>query len=404
MLALTNGVLIDGTENDPVKSATVLIEGNRIKAAGANVEIPEGSEVIDLKGKTILPGLIDTHLHAGGTVEMGPGKPAFCGSAGSVDYSDARESALKWGITTWRSGGDYFPDIQETSEKVKAGKLRGPRIFYHGPQIQAVNGHPGSTVWKGDPETCAAAGRFVTNPDEVRATVRELAAAGIPYIKIMMCELDIWQYPKKTPRLSDEIVSACVDEAHKLGCRVTVHCECPRDALVAVKAGTDSAEHIFTAGGEPAEVPDELIPLMVKQKTFVAPTLTYTRRLEKSFPQAPPRFETVRKIIKDMSDAGVRVVVGTDSGAPYIYFGETAHLEMQEMVALGISPKKALLGATRYAAECLGIEDELGTIEVGKLADITVVDGNPLDDISTTMNIAYVIKDGEIIAEHCLSK
>lgn len=404
MLALINGVLIDGTENDPVQSAAVLIDGNRIKAAGAGIEIPDGSEILDMRGKTILPGLIDTHLHAGGTVEMGPGKPAFCGSAGSVDYSDARESALRWGITTWRSGGDYFPDIQETSEKVKTGKLRGPRIFYHGPQIQAVNGHPGSTVWKSDPETCAAAGRFPTTPDEVREIVRELAAAGIPYIKIMMCELDIWQFPRKTPRLSDEVVAACVDEAHKHGCRVTVHCECPRDAMVAVRAQADSAEHIFTAGGEPADVPEELIPLMVKQKTFVAPTLTFTKGTEAAFPMAPPRFELLRKIIKDISDAGVRVVVGTDSGAPNVYFGKTAHLEMQEMVGLGISPKKALLGATRYAAECLGVEDELGTVEAGKLADITVVDGNPLEDISNTMNIAYVIKDGEIMAEHSLSK
>ncbi|MCL2492950.1 MAG: amidohydrolase family protein [Clostridiales bacterium] len=407
MLALINGVLFDGTGSAPVKSAAVLIEGNKIKAAGAGVEIPGGTKIIDLKGKTILPGFIDTHVHAGGTVELRPNWPTFGGAAFSVDYSDARESALRWGVTTLRSAGDYFPDIQEASRKIAEGKLRGPRLYYHGPQIQAHNGHPAGTIWRNDPETCAKAGRYVKTPEEARAAVREIAGYGINYIKTMMCELNIWDYPATVPRLSNEVIAAIVDEAHLHGKRVTIHCERPTDAYFAVSCGAESVEHIFTFGGSPTDVPEDMIPMMVKKGTFVAPTLTGTKAFELT-KQEPKdveykRYAMVKKIVKDISDAGVRIVVGTDSGAPDVMFGRSAHQEMQNLVDAGVSPKNALLGATRYAAECLGTEKEFGTIEPGKYADVVVVDGDPLTDISATMNIALVIKDGSVMEDRMLS-
>ena len=276
MLVLTNGLLIDGLGGEPVPKATVVVEGNRISACGPQVQYPESATVVDLKGRTILPGLIDTHIHAGGTVELKPGKPNFGGADFTNDFADARESCIHNGVTSFRSGGDFFPDIKLVRDKVAAGKLIGPRIFFHGPIFQPPNGHPAYTVWQADPIVLKYAARFVDDPAVAREEVKKLVAEGVDYIKVIVGCLDVWNYPRKVNKVTVPVLAALADETHKQGRRISVHCECPLDALDAVRVGADSIEHIINVGADPIDVPEELVQRIVSQGTFVVPTLTIT--------------------------------------------------------------------------------------------------------------------------------
>jgi imidazolonepropionase-like amidohydrolase len=398
MLVLNNATLINGKAKKPIENQKVLVDGNRIADVGEGVRYPESAQVMDLKGYTILPGLIDLHVHCGGIVKLKPGEPNFVDMKASNKYQDAREYSIANGVTTLRSCGDFFPDTVIVRDELAAGRLSGPRFFVTGMQFTAPGGHPAYTIMSGDKYILEHSIKLADDPVKARADVRMLVDGGVDYIKAQLSSLDVWNYPRKVPKLSLKVLEAIIDEAHKCNRRVIVHSETPQDGFDAAKRGADSLEHFLVPGAGSAEVPEGLIEILVEQGTHVVPTMSITK-LYSSHSPGPKRYAELEAIIKRFYEAGVNISTGTDAGAPDIQFGEAVHNDMECMVAAGMSPMDTIIATTGKAAENLGKQDELGTIEKGKLADMIVVAGNPAQHIGDAKNIKLVMKDGKIMVD-----
>jgi imidazolonepropionase-like amidohydrolase len=186
VLALTNGRLIDGTGRDPVEKISIIIDGNRIKSVGPSNSFPGNANVVDLQDLTVMPGLIDCHLHLGGLTVDRPGKAigrvSFADMASffwdySRNYAHRRRLAIENGVTTIRSAGDHYPHIIRLRDKIAADKLVGPRIFAPGPTITAPGGHPAGTIYKGNRYIIENATRQIEDVDSAREEVRDLSKA-----------------------------------------------------------------------------------------------------------------------------------------------------------------------------------------------------------------------------------
>jgi imidazolonepropionase-like amidohydrolase len=354
---------------------------------------------MDLKGYTILPGLIDLHVHCGGIVKLKEGEPNFVDMKDSNKYEEARKHSIANGVTTLRSCGDFFPDTVIVRDELASGKLPGPRFFVSGMQFTAPGGHPAYTIMSGDPHILKYSIKLVDNPQKAREDVRMLIDGGVDYIKAQLSSLDSWNYPRRLPKLDLDVLEAIIDETHKLNHKTIVHAETPQDAYDAVKRGADSVEHLVVVRAPSADVPEGMIELMVKQGTHVVPTMYITKAYTETNPP-PKRYTDLKNVIKLLYDAGVNITTGTDAGAPDIQFGEATHLDMECMVEAGMSPMDTIIATTGKAAENLGKQKDLGTIEKGKLADLIVISGDPLVNIANTKNVKLVMKDGNILVNH----
>ncbi len=224
MLALTNVRLIDGTGRDPIQNMAITIDGNRIRS----VE-PAGShcgemDTVSLQGLTVMPGLIDCHLHLGGLTVDRPGKAigkvSFTDMVSffwdySRNYARRRQLAIESGVTTIRSAGDHYPHIIRLREKIAAGKLVGPRIFAPRPTITAPGGHPAGTIYKGNRYIIENAVRQIADVNIAREEVRRLVKGGVDCIKAIYSDIDPMDITHKIPRLSLDVLEALADEAHR---------------------------------------------------------------------------------------------------------------------------------------------------------------------------------------------
>lgn len=406
MLAFKNANVIDGTGSAPVPGTTVLVDGKKIAAVGKDVSIPDGATVIDLKGKTLMPGLMESHAHLGGR-DFPPGLDS---AKQSYDYAPMRDYTLAAGVTTIRSCGDWMQDSIATRDKIEQGVLRGPRLICSGKQFQRRDAHPSRTIWGNDPGTCANAGAFPDTPEEARELVREISAAGSNYIKIIVAHSFIFIYPEKFAPLSDDILEAIVDEAHKHGMWVMVHIDSAPDAIKMVRYGADEINHLIAMGL--AEIPDEadydeLFQLMVEKGTWFVPTITIVRTYNHLIAErgAPATIdEYFIPHYKKAYEAGVKMGCGCDSGAPEVFWGPSLHAELKEYVySLGMPPLEAIKCATLNNAIILGIDDKVGTIKEGMLADMLIVDGDPSAKIDDIDAVAMVLKEGSIVVDNMLS-
>jgi imidazolonepropionase-like amidohydrolase len=406
MLAFTNANLIDGTGSGPVGGTTVLVEGKRIAAVGRDVAVPGGATVIDLRGKTLMPGLIDSHAHFGGRDYP----PGLDNAKNSYDYAPLRDYALASGVTTIRSCGDFLKDSLDVRDKIDEGSLRGPRLICSGKSFQRKDAHPSRTIWGNDPETCANAGAFPETPEEARMLVRELVAAGVDYIKIIVAHSFIFIYPERFAPLADDVLEAIVDEAHKLGTWVMCHIDSAPDGIKLVRYGADEIDHLIAMGL--AELPDEaaydeLFQLMVDRGTWFVPTITIVRTYnhlltERNIPATIDEYFIPH--YRKAYQAGVRMGCGCDSGAPAVLWGPSLHAELKEYVYnLGMPPLEAITCATQNNSIILGIDDRVGSIEEGMLADILIVDGDPSEKIDNLDEIRMVLKEGSIVVDNMLS-
>ena len=403
MLALTNVRLIDGTGHGPIENMAIIIDGNRIKDIGLVTGYPDSTNVVDLRGLTVMPGLIDCHLHLGGLTRDQPGKAI--GKVSCIDmasffwdyfrnYAHRRRLAIENGVTTIRSAGDHYPHIIKLRDKIAAGKLVGPRIFAPGPTITAPGGHPAGTIYKGNRYIIENATRQIAEVSSAREEVRRLVGGGVDCIKAIYSDINPMDITHKVPRLSLDVLEALADEAHQHNLRLMVHTGSPKETMDAIKAGADSIEHGILPGGDSTEFEDDLVKMMLDKGTFFVPTLAIAWANKDAYPDL---FAGLKTTLRKLHDAGVNMAAGTDSGTPGVVIGKGLHKELELMVEAGISPMEAITAGTRNAADNLGKANELGTIEPRKLADIIAVSGDPLKDIRDTREIKLVIKDGKIL-------
>ena len=402
MLVLNHAVLIDGAGGVPLPDATVVIDGGKIGAVGQNLPIPEHAQVIDLKGKTLLPGLIDAHSHLGGSARVD--RPPHTGRFVSYDYAEHREAALAWGVTTLRSAGDFMPDIVQFRDEVNAGRHRSPRIVTAGRMIQAQGGHPGYSVLFEDPAIFQNELVFLTEESDPDAEVGKLAEAGVDWIKLVASGENVIRYPMRLPRLTTKQLTELTDAAHRRGLPVMVHVDNFDDMRNALTAGADTIEHTLnnaTLGTR--ELPEDVLRMLTSRDVWVVPTMVATKHHDGSIPNAQPVFPALVKAVRAMRAAGVQLGVGCDSGIPFVSFGECEHEELELLCSAGMTPLEAITAATGKNAKLLRLEKELGRIASGCAADLLAVGGDPLTDIRATRDIRLVIRGGKIVEDRLLS-
>ncbi len=391
-LALRNIRVIDGLGRIHQK-ATVLIRDGRIAGLGSG-PIPRGASQIDGRGLTVLPGLMDSHVHLGLGAEADVIRTTHDEPPGLTLLKASRfaQLTLEAGFTTVRDVGYRDHSIFALKQGIESGLLPGPRILAAGLAICMTGGH------------ARFIGRQADGPQEVVAAVREQLAAGAEVIKFIASGGVLT--PGTSPncaQMSPAELAAGMEEARRAGRRVAAHAHGAEGMKNAIRGGAHSIEHATL-------LDDEAAGLMREYGVFMVPTLsalatTVDCGLACGIPQpAVMKAKTMRAkheaSFKQAHRSGIHIALGTDAGTPFNHHGENAQ-ELERMVALGMSPMDAILAATASAARLLGIEHIVGTIEVGKMADLLLVEGDPLKRISVLRDksrIAGVMQAGRFVA------
>ena len=403
---LTGATLIDGTGAAPVPDAAVVIEDGRVTEAGPRAALawPADAEVIDARGRTVIPGLIDAHDHLAShgyalATRWGLDEPA---STAHLRTARVLADTLAMGYTTVRDAGGLDAGFRLAVEQ---GLIPGPRLVL-GLQIISPTGGIGDRVSPSGHGCCGAYDPLLPDsvangPDAVRDVVRRLVRAGADVIKTATTG-GASSRPGHGPldaAFSPVEMEALVTESHALGRRVMCHALGGPGLLTALEAGVDSVEHGCYLDEDPT-----LLNRMAVQGTFFVPTLTvYVYHRESPAPHVRERARALHAhhvaSVQRALERGVPIAAGTDAGG----HGHPRNaLELKYLVEAGLSPMQALRAGTQWAARCLGLDREIGTLEKGRQADLVVVDGNPLDDVTVLLDparIELVLKSGAICAD-----
>lgn len=426
-LALVGGTLIDGTGRAPIERSVLLIEGGKIRVVGqiGTVAVPKNARRIDTTDRTVLPGLINVHVHLS--------------SAGHNDYSRwdkefpeprirreilpaAAKALLASGVTTALDLGGDLGDLLWFREQVSSGKAAGPHLLIVGPFLCTPRRQFSGSIHSGDKYW------IVSGPEDGRAKVRELAGRGVDAIKL-------WDDQFTVPELE-----AIISEAHTHGLRVAAHLltlEGIQNAMAGGMGEGDTLEHIGAGPG--MRYPDELVQRLAERKIYASPTIIAFEGLRQivanpavlddpdgrsmlprpiyqdildslrnADPKQNPIYHYVFELgpdraskLRQLHDAGVTFVLGSDSGSR----ANPHHMtEWREMVLLheqaGLTNMEVIEAATRVAAQALRRADRVGTLEVGKAGDVVVVDGNPLVHMADMQRVVNVIQGGVPVTLH----
>jgi imidazolonepropionase-like amidohydrolase len=381
IIVIHNGTVIDGTGAEPIPDGLVAIKGSEIIAVGTQEQfrIPPNAQVIDAQGGSILPGFIDAHTH-------------ILENTGTTQVALGRW--LQAGVTTVRDlGSRYGKNTSSLSIAALKQRLRGygntiPTIVIAGPIVTAPGGYPVPVFGK-------QIALEVADTDEARQGAEQLLADGADEIKIAISSGSSTQ---TFPELSLEQVKAITEIAHQKGTRVSAHVMRVEEAQIAIEGGVDDLAHMILFG----EMPDALIQQMVNQHTWLVPTLVVEDSMVSN---AGLNDEQMKQFLELRLDnfhrylaTGGQVAMGSDFGNPGIPEGMPLP-EMQRMVEFGMSPMQVIVAATSHAAQVCNLGNQLGTLEMGKQADIVIVKGNPIEDILAMKDVIGVIKNGEIIVQ-----
>lgn len=407
------GTLIDGTGKGSLEDSAILIEDSRIKSLGQRDEVdaPKGTSIIDVSGKTVMPGLIDAHVHLG-TESMGrPINPAYWNmvTPPTLKVLHALRNAqltLEAGFTSVRNVVlEQDPWDVSLKNAIELRIANGPRIVASGGLVSMTAGHldlyiPGSIPRTGD--------RTADGVDGVRRAVRERVREGADFIKICTSGgvVSLGDTPDWRNYTLEEIEAIC-DEAHALQRRVMAHAEGRVGVKNALRGNVDTLEHGYFIDQEDCE--------MMKSKNIIlVPTLGISRNVVEKGEELGVTKEGVEKLkryegfhiesVKRAHRNGVKIALGTDALANVFRHGENA-FELECLVEVGLSPMEAIVAGTMNAAEAIGAGEETGTLNEGKWADLIIIDGNPLEDIRILQNrtkILAVIKDGQTVVNRGL--
>jgi imidazolonepropionase-like amidohydrolase len=416
--ALVGGTLIDGFGSTPIQNSVVLIEGDKIVAVGTveTISIPHDAEVISTEGMSVLPGLWDMHVHTmiNGHADYDHWDKTYPPLFKDVIMPSSAHQLLMAGVTSARDLGAPLEASISVRDRINRGEIPGATLYVSGPFIQH-RPYPGTEDFRWG----------IYGADDGRKKIRKLAEAGVDVIKLI-----------DQDEMTREELGAVVDEAHKHGLKVVAHGHRPEEIRLGLQVGVDCFEH--TGLSSAPYYPDDIMD-MIRERTaqmnkgplFWCPTVEglynyeYVRdnpeKLDNSswhlglpdsiitdikqsfahpdrlpyFQLTPSRKPTLQTKVKQLMDAGVVLLIGTDSGIPMKFHSQSTWNELDVWVnEFGIDPMYAIRSATYWPALWMGVADEVGTITPGKYADIIAVDGDVLRYISLLQDVKMVIKHG----------
>jgi len=417
-MALVGGTLIDGFGSAPVHNSVILVDGEKISAVGTieTLPVPDGTEIVSTEGMTVLPGLWDMHVHLmiNGHSDYEYWDKTYPPLFESVIMPASAKQLLLAGVTSARDLGGPLEESLAVRDAVNRGEIPGPTLFVSGPFIQKAP-YPGTEQFRWG----------VDSPEDAREKVRRLANAGVDVIKLI-----------DQDQMSMEEVRAVVDEAHEQGLTVAAHAHRPEEIRRGIIAGVDCFEHtgLATAPEYPSDVLEavrERTAQMNLGPLFWVPTVEglfnydYTKEYREMLddpswheglpeevivdirqsiehPDQLPYFQitsdrkpTLKRKIQQLRDAGVKLLIGTDSGIPMKFHSQSTWNELDIWVReMGISPMETIRSATYWPAVLMGVEDEVGTVTPGKYADIIAVRGDVLRYINLLQRVDIVVKHG----------
>ena len=405
--AVQAGRLIVDAAQPARGNSTVIVDNGRISRIEPGFTVPAGAIVVDERSRTVMPGMTDVHVHLTGT----SGEPWYneftkkqsVPYATTVGLTHALEMA-QGGFTTVRDLGGDTSAVIAVRDAVAEGRFPGPRIKVSGAPLSIVGGHADEATGL-PPELAAAVNEAHLNPsvctgvDECQKVVRQLAAAGVDVIKIMATGGVLVPRPRGLEKhFTDAEMKGICDMAHSMGLKVAAHAHGTRGILGATLAGVDSIEHgtfIDQAGANAMKVRGTYYSATLMAFSGVQGLLGTGKLAPESEAKARQTFAVWGKGLNLAYRAGVKIALGTDSAvAPH----SQANHELELMVTKGgMSPRDALIAATKGGPDLLGVTNETGTLDPGKSADLIAVDGDPLVDPTAVQRVAYVMVEGKPI-------
>ncbi|MEO5894646.1 MAG: amidohydrolase family protein [Vicinamibacterales bacterium] len=402
----------------------MIVEGDKIKAVGTvdSLKPPVGAKIIDGRGKTVMPGLIDMHCHVD---IVGHGNYDAWHPIVKARYKEVLPAAsrdlLMAGVTTGREPGGFLETDLWVRDAVNRGEFPGPRRLVSGPYISFGDPAKGDSGPHGDPQSSNAHYLMVNTPETAREAAIYLLDKGVDLLKAYN-------------NLTEPMVRAITEEAHKRGKHVASHVSGAADLQMRLRAGIDSVEHLGNgrSGADGNTYRPETLRMLAQSGVPVVPTLSvglvyeetekFPERIEdlRAFPFFPSDLQElirdsvrnfshlryfdskraanddVARLFRQLLDARVNVLFGSESGTPLNFHSSAAAREMVWMDRLGMDPMSVIVAATRGPARFLRLDDKYGSIETGKVADIILVDGNPLMSMATMHQVSFVMKDGVI--------
>ncbi len=361
-LVFVNGTLIDGTGADPISDAVLVIQGERIVAVGPrhSISIPESAKVIDVQGATILPGFFNAHVHGA--------------------YNEEKLAAwAKEGVTTVRDLGAYqWPPSQALLDQIGKDN-RYARLISGGIFITPPGGYP-IAVFGGN-------GRTISTTTEAPQAVNDMLDQGADVIKISLESGQV--FGRQIPMLTPQQVKAIAATAHQRGTRVSAHATVTQDLKRAIDEGVDDVAHMVV---DPLN--DNLIKAMIDRGMYWVPTLELWKNVGQG--QDTNVIDNLRRYVA----AGGQVALGTDFEGYYTPFQlGMPTKEIAWMSEAGMTPMQIIVAATKNASYVSNAEHDLGTLEAGKIADVLIVKGDPLQDLKVLSHVQYVVHNGAVIRE-----
>ena len=416
-LIIRNARLLDGTGAPPVEGAAIVVVGDRIVSvdgSGARA----GAAVIDAGGRTVMPGLSELHVHSSLEFRVEEESPDTYPAPDTGIISDARMaefraerlaarllSFLDAGVTTIVDPGGFMPFVVEIRDQVAAGELPGPRMYVSGRLFTAPRGHPAVTVCSSDPWCIEHLTCNTHDPETARQCARDLAAAGVDGLKLVYDGGSTWPMPLEL--LREEVLRAVVDEGHKAGLPVVAHTTTADETAAVVHAGVDGLAHVVededgrltTSGGE--YLPELLNRFNVSMTTTVRPADPGTEPGARRDAALQRIADVTGPSLQAHAEAGVVLLFGTDFqgiGAP----AEPRPLmeaEMRALLASGFSAMDVIRMMTSNSARHPFTPGDYGVIAPGMLADLIILDGDPLEDLTAATRPVVVVKGGEIVID-----